>query len=308
MKILFFGRGAVGTQYAWAFENAGHTVEFYIREGRQEQYGSHVNLELWDGRQRKKERIIHEKWPIVTQVEINENHDYDLIFMCVNPAQVSSAIAFLAPRVGNATVLFFCHFWQNPQLAVYPIPLDQIVWGFPGGGGGFEGNTLYGGLYKAVQFMAFDPQPTKRELAVRKLFTDASFKIVVHKDAQNWLWNRFAFNVAMEIEVLKSGSFEKAVASRKSLNGIGSNMKEIIQVLKAKGSKIGVMAWIFSSIPSRGVGFLMSKVMSPKGLSYSLVKHNHFKVGYAVREVIADARKHGINAPRLYDVERLISE
>jgi hypothetical protein len=26
MKILFFGRGVVGTQYAWAFENAGHTV------------------------------------------------------------------------------------------------------------------------------------------------------------------------------------------------------------------------------------------------------------------------------------------
>jgi 2-dehydropantoate 2-reductase len=308
MKILFFGRGAIGTQYAWAFENAGHTVEFYVREGRKEQYGLHVNLEIWDARRSKKDQIVKEKWPIVTQEEIKENHDYDLIFLSVNPEQVSSAISFLAPRVENATVLFFCHFWQDPQLAVHPIPLGQIVWGFPGGGGGFEGNTLYGGLYKTVPFVAFESEPTKRELEVHKLFADSGFKIVIHKDAQSWRWNRFAINVAMEIEVLKSGSFKKVVTSREALAGIGCNMKEIIKVLKAKGSKIDVMTRVIGDLPPRAVGFLMSNVMSPKGMSYALVEHNHFKVGYAVREVIADARKYDINAPRLYAVESLITE
>ncbi len=61
MKILFFGRGVIGTHYAWAFQNAGHTVEFYVREGRKAQYGSYVNLELWDARQHKKGRIVKEK-------------------------------------------------------------------------------------------------------------------------------------------------------------------------------------------------------------------------------------------------------
>jgi 2-dehydropantoate 2-reductase len=308
LKILFFGRGAIGTQYAWAFENAGHTVEFYVREGRKVQYGSHVNLEIWDTRRSKKDRLFKEKWPIVTLEEIKENHDYDLIFMSVNPEQVSSVVEYLAPRVGNATVLFFCHFWQDPQLAIHPIPLDQVVWGFPGVGGGFEGNTLYGGLYKTVQFLTFESKPTQRELEVRKLFEDAGFRIVVQKDAQSWLWNRFAFNVAMEVEVLKSGSFEKAVSSPEALAGIGSNLKEIIQVLKAKGSKIDVMTTVFGALPPRAVGFLMGKVMSPKGISYELVKHNHFKVGYAVKEVISDARKHGIKAPRLYEVETLITQ
>ncbi len=155
MKILFFGRGVIGTQYAWAFENAGHTVEFYVREGRKAQYGSHVNLEIWDARRSRKDRLVKEKWPIVTHEEIKENHDYDLIFMSVNPEQVSSVVKYLAPRVGNATVLFFNNFWRDPQSAVQPIPLSQIVYGFPGAGGGFEGNTLYGGLYKTVQFGTF---------------------------------------------------------------------------------------------------------------------------------------------------------
>ena len=92
MKILIFSHGVIGTQYAWAFENAGHTVEFYVHEGRKAQYGSYVNLELWDARQSKKGRIVKEKWSIVMQEEIKENHDYDLIFMSVNPEQVSSVV------------------------------------------------------------------------------------------------------------------------------------------------------------------------------------------------------------------------
>ena len=305
MKILFFGRGAIGTQYAWAFENTGHTVEFYVREGRKEQYGSHVNLEIWDTRRPKKDRIVKVKWPIVMHEEIKESHDYDLIFLSVNAEQVSDAVSYLAPRVGNATVLFFCNFWQNPQLAVDPIPPGQMVWGL-GSGGGFEGNTLYGGLYKTVQFGAFDSIPTKRESAVHRLFADAGFRTVVYKDGQSWLWNRFAMNAAMEIEVLKTGSFKKAVTSREALAGIGSNMKDIIKVLKAKDSKIGVMTKVLGGLPPGAVGFLMSRVMSPKGMSYALLCHNHFKVGYAVREVIADARKFGLNVPRLYEVESLI--
>jgi 2-dehydropantoate 2-reductase len=309
MKILFFGRGVIGTRYAWAFENAGHTVEFYVREGRKVQYGSHVNLEMWDARRSKKDRLFKEKWPIVTHEEIKENHDYDLIFMSVNPEQVSSVVQYLAPRVGNATVLFFNNFWRDPQSAVQPIPLSQVVYGFPGAGGGFEGNTLYGGLYKTVQFGTFEPEPTKRDLEVRKLFAQAGFKIMVQKDPQSWLWNHFAVNAAMEVEVLKSGSFEKVISSPESLAGIGRNMKEIIPVLKAKGSKLDVMTNVMNGLPPRVGGFLMSNVVfSPKSMTYALVAHNHTKVGYAVQEVISEARKHGIKAPRLYEVESLITE
>jgi len=309
MKILFFGRGVIGTQYAWAFEKAGHTVEFYIREGRKLQYGSHVNLEIWDARRSKKDRLVKEKWPIVTHEEIKENHDYDLIFMSVNSEQVSSVVKYLAPRVGNATVLFFNNFWQDPQSSLQPIPLSQIVYGFPGAGGGFEGNTLYGGLYKTVQFGTFESEPTKRDLEVRKLFVGAGFKIMVQKDLQSWLWNHYALNAAMEVEVLKSGSFEKVISSPEALAGLGRNMREIIPVLKAKGSKLDVVTKVMSDLPPRVVGFLMSKVIfSPKSMTYALVAHNHAKVGYAVQEVISEARKHGIMAPRLYDVESLITE
>ncbi len=308
MKILFFGRGVIGTQYAWAFEKAGHTVEFYVREGRKAQYGSHINLEIMDARRSKKERLVKEKWPIATHEDIKENHDYDLIFLSVNPEQVSNAIQYIAPRVGNATVLFFNNFWQDPRIAVQPIPLSQMVWGFPGAGGGMEGNTLYGGLYKTVQFGTFESQPNQRDLVVRELFTGAGFKVTPQKDMQSWLWNHCAFNVAMEMQVLKSGSFKAVADSPKALAGIGHNMRELTSVLKAKGSKLDVLTKVVTTLPPKAVGFLLSKIVyTPKGMPYAAVQHNHYKVGYAVQEVIADARKLGIKAPRLYDVEKLIT-
>jgi 2-dehydropantoate 2-reductase len=240
---------------------------------------------------------------------IKENHDYDLIFMSVNPEQVSSAVKYLSPRLGNATCLFFCNFWQDPRLAVQPIPRSQMVYGFPGAGGGFEENTLYCGFNKTVQFGTFESEPTKRDLEVRKLFVGAGFKITVQKDPQSWLWNHFAFNAAMEVEVLKSGSFAKVISSREALAGLGRNLKEMIPVLKAKGSKLDFLTKVLSVLPPKVVGFLMSHVVfSPKSMSYALVAHNHFKVGYAVQEVIADAKKYGIKAPRLYDAESLITE
>ncbi|WP_313069619.1 ketopantoate reductase family protein [Lacrimispora sp.] len=309
MKILFFGRGVIGTQYAWAFEKAGHTVEFYVREGRKEQYGSHVNLRIWDARRSKKDRIVKEKWPIVIHEEIKENHDYDLIFMSVNSAQVSSAVKYLAPQLGNATVLLFNNFWQDPRIAARPIPLSQVVYGFPGAGGGYEGDTLYGGLYKMVQFGTFESEPTKRDLEVRKLFVDAGFKIMVQEDLQSWFWNHYALNAAMEVEVLKSGSFKNVVSSPEALVGIGRNMKEITPILKAKGSKLDVITKLISYLPPRAVGFLMRNVIfSPRSMTYSLMVHNHAKVGYAVQEVLSDSRKHGIKAPRLYEVESLITQ
>ncbi|WP_430535736.1 2-dehydropantoate 2-reductase N-terminal domain-containing protein [Listeria rocourtiae] len=307
MKILFFGRGAIGTQYAWAFEKAGHTVEFYVREGRKAIYGSHVDLEMWDARKSKKDRRTKERWPIVIREEIPKNHDYDLIFLSVNPEQVSDSAKYIAPRIGKATVLFFCNFWRNPEVALNPISPDRIVYGFPGAGGGFEGNTLYGGLYKTVEFGTFASSFSDRNLEVQRLFVDAGFRVKTPKDFQSWLQNHFAFNVAMEMEVLKSGSFKKVVSSSESLAGIGSNMRELRLVLKAKGSQLGALTRILNVLPPKVVGFFLSKlVFSPQSISYALVEHNHYQVGPAVREMVVEARKYGIEAPRLYAVEKLI--
>ena len=309
MKILVFGRGVIGTQYAWAFEKAGHTVEFYVREGRKAQYGAHIDLEILDARRNKKDRRIKEKWPVVFLEEIPANHDYDIIFVSVNPEQVQGAMQYLAPRIGNATVLMIGNFWADIRESVHPIPLGQVIWGSPGCGGGYEENRLFGVLYKTVHIGTWEAAPSARELAVHSLFTSASFKAIMQADIQGWLRNHFIMNLAMEVEVLRCGSFKTAVASREALVDMSHCIREMIPVLKAKGSQPDVQTKLLSLIPPKMFAFIMSKaVFSSKGMPYAAIEHNNYKVGASVAEMIAEARKYGINAPRLYAAEGLIAK
>src|ERR1700712_4638723 len=103
MKILMFGRGVITTIYGWALERAGHEVEFYVRPGRAAAYGDAVDLDLLDARRRI--------WgqPVL---------EYDLIVLSVSPHQLAEATAFLAPRIGGATVLVFGNLWAEPRDAI----------------------------------------------------------------------------------------------------------------------------------------------------------------------------------------------
>jgi 2-dehydropantoate 2-reductase len=53
-----FGRGVISTQYAWAFEKAGHAVEFYVRKGRIAEYGETVSLNIYDARKKLKGVLV----------------------------------------------------------------------------------------------------------------------------------------------------------------------------------------------------------------------------------------------------------
>jgi len=109
MRILFFGRGLISTQYAWAFEQAGHTVEFYVRKGRKETFGSHIELEMWDARRGK--QLIKESWNVKLHEELSPN--YDLIIASVNTEQLPGAAQLLSTAAGNTPVLVFNNVWQD---------------------------------------------------------------------------------------------------------------------------------------------------------------------------------------------------
>lgn len=300
MKILFFGRGVISTQYAWAFEKAGHTVEFYVRQGKKEIYGNSVDLELWDARKSMKGKLVKEKWNVTLHEEIIIERNYDLIIVSVNPDQIADAVSYLAKHIGNTTVLFFNNFWEDPEIAVRPIPLNQVIFGFPGGGGGMENKKLRGGFFKSVFVESFRDGTESQNEEVRKLFRSAGFKVNVLKDVKSWLLNHFAFNAAIEVELVQLDSFKKLMETPQSLSMIGLNLREIIPVLKKKGAKVDLITKVFAYTPHKLTGFLFGNVIfAPKSLPRLIMEYSNFKPGASLRQVIDDARKFGVNTPRL---------
>jgi len=296
MRILFFGRGVISTQYAWAFEKAGHTVEFYVRKGRKETFGSHIALEMWDARKGK--QLIKENWNVTLHEEIGSN--YDLIIASVNTEQLPSAAQLLSTAAGNTPILIFNNLWQDLQSAISPLSMNQVVFGFPGAGGGIANNRLRGGFLKTIFLEKPRAGTEQMNNKVKELFESAHFKISWIKDMQSWLWNHFAMNAAMEAEVLKRGSFPALMNHSDSFANVGKHMREMLPVLKARGAKMDAITLLLTRIPPALLSPLFTKLIFAKGsLPRLFVEYNNSKAGFAVLEVVREAKKLGIPLPRL---------
>ena len=296
MRILFFGRGLISTQYAWALEQAGHTVEFYVRKGRKETFGSRIDLEMWDARKGKK--LIKESWSIKLHEEILPH--YDLIIVSVNTEQLPGAAQVLAAAAGNTPILIINNLWQDLKSSIAPLPMNNVVFGFPGAGGGIADNRLRGGFMKMV-FLEKPRVGTEHiNQLIQACFESAHFKISWVKDMQNWLWNHFAMNAAMETEVLKRGSFPAIMNNKDSFSNVGLNMREMIPVLKARGAKPDAITLLLTKLPPALLGVLFNRVVFAKGsLPRLFMEYNNSKAGFAVLEVVREAKQAGISLPRL---------
>jgi 2-dehydropantoate 2-reductase len=313
MKILLFGRGTIATQYGWAFEKAGHTVEFYVRPGRAAQYGSSVRLDLLDARRNHRGEPVQETWPVVLRETLPPDHDFDLIVVSVTHGAFASAVEFLAPRVGGATVLAFNNLWTDPKLAVAALPAGQVVWGFPGAGGGYNAaGVLRGGLLKTVFFGTLGTPLTNRDREVRALFTSAGFSVSEQKNFGDWLWHHFIVDAGFGSEALKAGGTEALMSSPAHLKGIVLDVRELLPVLKARGARLSLLATLPFLLPPGFFGYVMKRVFTPGSFyreitlrgSESAATSAEMRV-YAL-DALDEARKWGIHVPRLEGIEELM--
>lgn len=307
MKILMFGRGVISAQYGWAFEKAGHTVEFYVRPGRIERYGAELPIKLLDARKKFSGTLIEENWKITMREELPEQHDYDLIFLSVQHYQFAAAVAFLATRVDKATVLIFNNFWQDPLEQVRSLPEEQLAWGFPQAGGGFDtAGTLNGALFADVHFGTFDTDPTEREFAVRTLFRNTGFKITEHRDFKGWLWIHFAIEAGLFGKVVEIGSIEKVVGSKKHVNGAIANAQELLPIMAARGIDMSrhKADVAFYQRPAWIAGFMLSMLVkiSPPFKLLILSHNNPEEVKSYCRDVLAEAKNLKMKFPRLESI------
>ncbi len=308
MKILMIGRGVISTQYGWALERAGNDVTFYVRPGRINQYGDIVNLKILDGRKNKKGDSVNKAWKIKMIEELSSNHDFDLIMISVNHNQLSNIINWLEPLVNNSTVLIFNNIIDEPLNSIGSIPKEQVVWGFPGAGGSFiNQNTLDGGFMKNI-FMGFIENITNKNRydTVASLFKNAGFGISEKKDMRNWLWFHVITNASLMAAASKVGSLDNLFDSTSALKDFALILRELIPLMRAKGSKVSTITNIAVNLPAGLVAFVMKLALAkgklPREIMRSASGSENLKAEsnvIFVRDTLTEARRLGIPIPRL---------
>lgn len=235
MRILMFGRGVIATIYGRVLEAAGHDVEFYVRPGRAAEHGSEVQLDWIDGRRKPWGRRLRETYRTSLRESIDPDDGFDLIVLSVGHHRLAEASAFLASRIGEATVLVFGNVWEEPLTAVAPLPADRVVFGFPQAGGGFlPDGVLWGALLPSVIIGASDVSPSARERTVMSTFEEVGLVVRQEADMRGWLWIHFIADAGMFAQAMQSGSLANMVGNRPALHEAFLTSRELLPVLEAR--------------------------------------------------------------------------
>jgi hypothetical protein len=104
----------------------------------------------------------------------------------VNHNQFEEVARMVGPRAGNATILVFNNVWDDLHRVAEPLPKEQVVWGFPGGGGGFRGqNRLEAGFMKSIFLeSAASAASASRHQRIVDLFRNAGMAAAALKEGQ----------------------------------------------------------------------------------------------------------------------------
>jgi len=235
MRILMFGRGVISTIYGRVLHAAGHDVEFYVRPGRAAEYGDEVQLDWIDGRRKPFGRRVRESFRTPLRESIDPGDGFDLIVLSVGHHRLAEAAAFLAPRLGMATVLVFGNLWEEPLTAVAPLPADRLVFGFPQAGGGFiEDGLLWGAMLPSVVIGKTAASP-RREQEVLTIFRQAGLAVRQEEDMRGWLWLHFIADAGMFDQGMRSGSLANMIGDRRAFREAFLTTRELLPILEARG-------------------------------------------------------------------------
>ncbi|WP_448060825.1 ketopantoate reductase family protein [Cellulomonas hominis] len=309
MKILMFGRGVISTVYGWTLAQAGHEVEIYVRPGRATAYGEAIDLDLLDTRRRPWGKRVVEAWPVRYREELAPDHGFDLIVVSLPHHRLAEAAAFLAPRIGAATVLVFGNVWAEPLDAIVPLPPEQVAWGFPGGGGAFGADgVLRAMLGPSVVFGALGTPLTQRERDARQAFRSAGFGIREQPDIRSWLWLHFILDAGLHSQGVRVGALADLVGAPADLREALLAARELLPLLEARG--VDLRRHRAAVLPLRAARLtapVLSRIVAhvrPARISLEMHSDPSTEEPRAIcRDALAEARRLGVALPRLEAAE-----
>ncbi|WP_258370094.1 MULTISPECIES: ketopantoate reductase family protein [unclassified Curtobacterium] len=305
MRILMVGRGVIATIHGQVLQEAGHHVEFLVRPGRTREYGARVRTDLVDGRRGLLGRRRRTTFATRLRESVEPGDGFDLVVLSVGHHRLREAVASLAPVVDAATVLVLGNVWDDPVAAVAPLPADQVVFGFPGAGGGFDGDgVLHGALLRSVVLGSCGTPGDRRAPEVRTTLQQAGLVVRDEPDMRGWLWSHFVMDAGMFSQALTSGGLAAMIGDRRALRGAFLTSRELLPVLAARGADIGRHRG--ATMPARFPGMTAASAAWATRLlpiaRASLAAHTdpHAAEPRAVLEdMLATARALGIATPRL---------
>ncbi len=188
MKTLFFGAGPLGSVYAHLLHQAGVDVTVLAR-GERHDWLKENGLVLVN-------EMTGEKGssPIDVVDELRPEDEYDLVIVLIRKNKLLPVFEILAACPGVKSVLFMGNNTLGFDEYLKHLPLEKLLFGFPGSGGGIREQVVHyadrekpKGKQRAVTIGEIDGQSKERTLGVKWLFESSGVPVNLTTDIDGWL-------------------------------------------------------------------------------------------------------------------------
>ena len=188
MKTLFYGAGPLGTVYAHLLHEAGGDVTMLARGERHDwikENGLVLQNELTGEKGSSRVNVVNGLKP---------DDEYDLVIVLIRRNKLAPVFEILAASTGVKNLLFMGNNTLGFDAYTKHLPVEKVLFGFPGAGGGIRGQVVHyadrekpKGKRRAVTIGEIDGLSKERTLAVKSLFESAGVPVDLTTDIDGWL-------------------------------------------------------------------------------------------------------------------------
>jgi 2-dehydropantoate 2-reductase len=237
MRTLFFGAGPLGSVYAHLLHEAGTDVTVLAR-GERHDWLKENGLVLLDELtgQTNSSRVN-------VASELKPQDEYDLVIVLIRKNKLLAVLEILAASPGVGNILFMGNNALGFDEYVRHLPVEKVLFGFPGTGGGIREQVVHyaarekpKGKRRAVTIGEVDGRSRERTMAIKSLLESAGVPVDLTTTIDGWLKYHVAL-VSPLVGALYKHDCDNYRASRdeETLRAMVRAAKEGGRVLRALG-------------------------------------------------------------------------
>jgi len=276
MKTLIYGAGPLGSLYTYLFHKAGHNVTLLARNDHYK-FLKEIGLNLVNEFTQEK---YHENISVTDS--LNKDDFYDLVVVLMRKNSIKNILPILGHNDNIKNMLFMGNNALGFDEYLKFLPIDKILFGFPGGGGSrinhvahFIDSEKPNGKRMPVTIGEIDGTIRRRTKQIQHLFKSAGIPVNLVDDIGGWLKYHVAFINPVAGALLKAGDNYKLAQNREIIEIYIRSVKEGNKVLKALGYKKSYNPKfnLITIMPERLTVGILKKVFNTKFAEIAMMMH-----------------------------------
>jgi 2-dehydropantoate 2-reductase len=214
MRTLIYGAGPIGRWLALRLQQAGKDVTLFARNQTHRLLEKH-GIEIVDGLTGER---LTARPKLVDRLDPEDR--YDLVVVAMQKSSRMAVCPALAENDNLKNILFMGNDVSGFQHYLDYLPEGRVLLGFPGLGGGWEGEDLVimdrekrGGPLGEIFIGELDGAIRPRTVQIKNLFEAANIRVHIEKEIDGWLKYHFAFMAPTAGVIFEKDGDIRAVAA-----------------------------------------------------------------------------------------------